>query len=98
MIITADRATPDIDELLTRLRHVPPDRALDRVEPLVWTRIAAKRSSPSVSWRWRASIAAAALAIGAAAGGAAGARPTSELALFSAHAELAPSTLLGFTE
>ncbi|GIK49856.1 MAG: hypothetical protein BroJett013_25530 [Alphaproteobacteria bacterium] len=100
MDATGDRTIAKVDELLTRLRHVGPDRPLDQLEPLVWTRIAARRRNAAqpASWSWRASIAAAALAIGAAAGGAAAARPSSEFALFSAHAELAPSTLLGFTE
>lgn len=100
MITIADRGPPNMDEQLARLARVPPDRSLASLEPLVWARIAAKRSNGarSASWRWRASIAAAALAIGIAAGGAAAARPGNEFALFSAHAELAPSTLLGFAE
>ncbi|MGD9967307.1 MAG: hypothetical protein AB7T59_12350 [Hyphomonadaceae bacterium] len=100
MIIAANIEAPNIDELLTRLGHIAPDRPLGQLEPLVWTRIAARRagSTHSESWRWRAPIAAVAFMIGAAAGGASAVRAPNELALFSTHAELAPSTLLGFAE
>lgn len=89
----------NIDELLTRLGHIAPDRALDQLEPLVWTRIAPMRLKPSgpTTWGWRGAVAAAALAVGVAMGGAAAARAPGELALFSAHTQFAPSTLLGLS-
>jgi hypothetical protein len=87
-----------IDDLLARLERLPPDRSLAPLEPLVWRRIAAQSPGQSASWGWRASIVAVALAFGALSGSAVAARQPSELALFSTHAALAPSTLLGLSK
>lgn len=88
----------DIDDLLARLGRLPPDPSLAQLEPHVWRRIASQSPGESASWGWRASIIAVALAFGTLSGSAVAARAPSELAPFSTHAALAPSTLLGLSE
>jgi hypothetical protein len=85
----------DLDALLEALRRRA-DAPLDRLEPRVRARIAnRRRTAASVgAWGWRAALVTAAAAAGAFAGIVAAAPHESELAPFSIHAELAPSTLL----
>jgi hypothetical protein len=97
---TGDTFKRKIDGMLARLGDSAPDRSLDQLEPHVWASIAARRLKPvaSLAWEWRAALAAAALVLGAATGGAAVAGPPGEFAPFSAHADFLPSTLLGLGE
>jgi len=92
---------PDLDHLLKRLAATPPDRRLDGLEARVWARIEARRTpapSPVPSLRSPLPWAAAALAlfIGIATSMLVIPAPNigSDMAAFSSHAPLAPSTLL----
>lgn len=83
-----------IDKLLDEMRSVPPDRSLHQLEPLVWERISALQQGNAI-WRLRAVAAGALLSLGLIAGGQlAAASPASDMAPFSVHSSLAPSTLL----
>ena len=89
-----------LDRLLARLKAQEADRRLDQIEPRVWARIAASRgrgAGMAAQLQWRAAAVGLALTFGAAFGGvAAAARPDKapEMAIFSTHTALAPSTLI----
>ena len=89
----------DLDERLRRLAASPPDRSLDLVEPAVWSRVSARRAARAEAAAVRPFAAAGvvgALVLGLVAGGRdTEPAPSSELAVFSPRAALAPSTLLG---
>jgi hypothetical protein len=86
-----------LEELAAQLMTRPPEGPLTGLETRVWARIAARQRAPSSAaiWGWRSAAAALLVALGVIAGGAAAAHASSELALFSPHPALAPSTLLG---
>ena len=86
-----------IDERLNELANEAPDRSLHGLETRVWAALAERQRAPSsaVLWGWRSAAAAALLAIGLLTQGASLARTSPEFDLFSPHAALAPSTLLG---
>ncbi|HEX8568643.1 MAG TPA: hypothetical protein VF699_01790 [Caulobacteraceae bacterium] len=89
----------DLDDRLRRLAVSPPDRDLDLLEPAVWSRVSARRAERAEAAAVRpfaAAGVAGALVFGLVAGGLS-LQPSesSELAVFSPHAALAPSTLLG---
>lgn len=88
----------ELDRLLAALKSQGLDRRLETVEARVWQRVAARgapEGSPGLL-QWRAAAVGLSLSLGAAFGGAAAARPgePAEMAVFSSHAALAPSTLL----
>ena len=89
----------DFDERLRRLAVSPPDRDLDLLEPAVWSRVSARRAERAEAAAVRpfaAAGVAGALVLGLVAGGLElDSSASSELAVFSPHAALAPSTLLG---
>lgn len=92
--------TGDLDLDLEALRREPLAAGLDDVERRVWRRIEderqARRAAPAV-YAVRTAAVVAALAVGAATGGATAvdlARETQEISVFSVDTELAPSTLL----
>ena len=89
----------DLEERLRRLGAAPPDRDLADVEAAVWSRVAvrqAERAEAAAVRPFAAMGVAGALVVGLAAGGVVGEpRDSSELAVFSPHSALAPSTLLG---
>lgn len=82
-----------LDPLLSTLRARVVDAGLDQLEPLVWTRIKELQRVQAESWRWRAGLAAAMLAVGVFAGGAAAAK-SGGVSPFALHPAYAPSTLL----
>ena len=88
----------DLDRLLAQLKAQPFDRMLQSLEPQVWQRIASRttRGGLASQRQWRVAAVGLSLALGAAFGGAAAAGPgtSSEMAVFSVHTVLAPSTLL----
>lgn len=87
-----------IDDWLQELGRKAPDRSLQGLETRVWAAIGERQRVPSATtlWGWRSATAAALLAIGLVTQGAGRAQPSSsEFELFSPHAALAPSTLLG---
>jgi len=88
--------TPNLDSLLTALGERPLDPRLETLEPLVWSRIAARSREPAMAsvWAWRAALAALMLSAGALTAGSA-ANATPEASPFAIHSALAPSTLLG---
>jgi hypothetical protein len=90
----------NLDELMARLAAQPTDRPLDQLEPAVWARIEA-RAGDHPDWALLAPLRLATLSLalvtGIAVGGAAAAsavRQPHEASLFTAEADLAPSTLL----
>lgn len=88
----------ELDRLLAALQAQAPERRLDGLEARVWQRIAARTAvaSPGLL-QWRAAAVGLSLSLGVAFGGAAAAARTEgsgEMAVFSARASLAPSTLL----
>jgi len=86
-----------IDDWLQELGAQTPDRSLQGLETRVWAAIGERQRAPSAMmlWGWRSATAAALLAYGLLAQGASLAQAPSEFDLFSSHAALAPSTLLG---
>lgn len=88
-----------VDEGLRRLAAAPPDRDLGALEAEVWSRVSvrqAERAEAAVVKPFRGLGVAGALVLGVAAGGLGGdGEDSSELAVFSPHSALAPSTLLG---
>lgn len=87
--------TDALSPLLTALRSKPLDTQLDQMEPHVWKRIGRDQSqSQSGVWSWRAGVAAAMLAFGVFAGGAAAAKAAVDPSPFALHSAYAPSTLL----
>lgn len=93
-----DEPTPDLDRLMARLKGQPSDRTLQSLEPHVWQRIAARSTRGGIAGQlqWRVAAVGLSLSLGAAFGGAAAAGPGTppEMAVFSVHAMLAPSTIL----
>lgn len=87
---------PDLAVQLRQLKAQPIDHALDALEPNVWQRVAACTARmPVVMLPWRAAAVGLSLSLGATFGGAAaGPSEPDEMAVFSAHAALAPSTIL----
>ena len=89
----------DLDQRLRRLCASPADRDLEPLEAAVWRRVSvrqAERAEAAAVRPFAAAGVAGALLLGLVAGGRdAGSPATSELAVFSAHSALAPSTLLG---
>lgn len=87
-----------IDDWLKELGAQAPDRSLLGLETRVWATIGERQRAPSsmMLWGWRSATAAMLLAVGLLAQGASLAQAApSEFDLFSPHAALAPSTLLG---
>lgn len=86
-----------IDDWLKELGAKAPDRSLHGLETRVWAAIGERQRAPSsmMLWGWRSASAAALLAIGLLTQGASLAQAPPEFDLFSSHAPLAPSTLLG---
>lgn len=90
-----------LDKALTRLAMLQPAEDLSGLERVVWARIDDQRQAGTVSLpkalRW--SAVSVALAIGVTTGGAitalSQARPAGDVAVFSVHSHLSPSTLLG---
>lgn len=89
--------TDDLENALSRLGQTEAGGMLDGLEARVWEHVAARQRAPSTSalWGWRSAAFVTLLAIGVIAGGAGMRSPRPELALFSSHVALAPSTLLG---
>ncbi len=95
-----------LDDLVSKLRRLPPDRDLSALEPLVWRRLAEDSAEPFLGGRFspgsslaaaRMSLSALALLGGLLAGMAVAgqANPAaSELAVFSTEAPFGFSTLL----
>ena len=87
--------TDALSPLLAALRAKPLDARLDQLEPRVWERIGREQSQAQGGlWRWRAGVAAAMLASGTLAGGAAAANAVADPSPFAVHSAYAPSTLL----
>ncbi len=86
-----------IDDWLQELGARAPGRSLHGLETRVWAAIGERQRAPSAMmlWGWRSATAAALLAVGLLTQGASMAQASSEFDLFSPHAALAPSTLLG---
>lgn len=93
-----DEPGPDLDRLMAQLRSQPSDRMLQSLEPQVWQRIGSRsaRGGAAGQLQWRIAAVGLSLSLGAVFGGAAGAGPVtpSEMAVFSVHSNLAPSTIL----
>lgn len=93
-----DESRSDLDRLLAQLKAQPSDRMLQSLEPHVWERIAAHATRGGVASQrqWRVAAVGLSLSLGAAFGGAAAAGPGTppEMAVFSVHTMLAPSTIL----
>jgi hypothetical protein len=92
-----DAFKSDLDRLMAQLRAQPSDSALHSLEPRVWRRIAsgAARGNVTGQLQWRAAAVGLALSLGAVFGGfAPGSGAPTEMAVFSAYATLAPSTIL----
>lgn len=85
----------DLEERLAAWRRRTAETELAQLEPQVWARIG-KEARPSAAGLlgFRAALAAAMLAIGVVAGGAASATAEPEVSPFAVHAAYAPSTLL----
>ena len=86
-----------IDDWLKDLGRQAPDRSLVGLESRVWAAIGERQRAPSAMmlWGWRSATAAALMAFGLLTQGASMAQASPEFDLFSPHAALAPSTLLG---
>lgn len=87
-----------LDSWLVRLSAKGADRSLLGLEARVWAKIGEQQRAPSASvlWGWRSAVAGLLLALGVMLQGATIAQASStELDLFSPHAALAPSTILG---
>jgi len=87
-----------IDDWLKELGRQAPDHGLHGLETRVWATIGERQRAPSpmALWGWRSAAAAMLLTIGLLTQGASFAQAApSEFDLFSPHAALAPSTLLG---
>ncbi|MGD9968622.1 MAG: hypothetical protein AB7T59_19045 [Hyphomonadaceae bacterium] len=87
-----------IDDWLKELAQQAPDRSLRGLETRVWAAIGDRQRAPSAMalWGWRSATAAMLLTIGLLTQGVSLAQAApSEFDLFSPHAALAPSTLLG---
>lgn len=86
-----------IDDWLAELGRQAPDRSLHGLETRVWAEIGEHQREPSLMalWGWRSATAAVLVAAGLVTQGAGLAQASPEFELFSAHAALAPSTLLG---
>lgn len=90
-----------LDKAFARLAGSPQDKDLSGLERAVWAEIDGQRQAATVSLpralRW--SAVSLALAIGVTTGGAAAAltraQPAADMAVFSVHSHLSPSTLLG---
>lgn len=87
-----------IDEWLQELGRQAPDRSLHGLETRVWAAIGERQRAPSAMtlWGWRSAAAAFVLTIGLITQSANATQARAgEFDLFSPHAALAPSTLLG---
>ena len=85
----------DLDKLLAAWSVRARGADLSQLEPQVWARIGVEsRASRSGVLGFRAVLIASVMAIGAIAGGAAGATAESQASAFAAHSAYAPSTLL----
>jgi len=87
-----------IDDWLEEVGAESPDRSLHALETRVWAAIGERQRAPSAMmlWGWRSAAAAVLLTVGLLAQGASIAQARMpEFELFSPHAALAPSTLLG---
>lgn len=89
---------PQLDRLLATLKAQHEDGRLASLEPRVWQRVAARTAAggPLGQLQWRAAAVGLSLSLGAAFGGAAAAPAAApaEMAVFSSHVALAPSTIL----
>lgn len=94
---TMGQMTDTLSYLLAVLRSRALDARLDQLEPHVWVRIGRDQSQGGV-WTWRAGVAAAMLAFGVFAGGAAATKGAADPSPFALHSAYAPSTLLGAGE
>lgn len=86
-----------IDDWLKELSAKAPDRSLHGLETRAWAAIGVRQRAPSALalWGWRSATAAALMTIGLMTQGTSLAQASPEFDLFSPHAALAPSTLLG---
>lgn len=88
----------ELDRLLTRLAQSPADHDLSQLEADVWTRIDAKGKNTAFVWIRALPVTATSFALLMGFATAAVSTPPRQtfhdMAVFSAHAPLAPSTLL----